>query len=188
MSIFPTSSDADPADSEPRVVGLDEDETGDLLQALTSDTAREVVVALQADARTVPELAEELGVTPQTVHYHLDRLRDAGAVTAVDTVYSEKGQEMDVYATTNGSLVIHSGDEDERDVIRRTLSRFLGAVGFLAVVSVAVQRLLEDPARVTDTAGQAGGYGTGGGAVGLAVFCVGLVVIGFGFWVARRRR
>lgn len=191
MSFFPTSADdIGRPEGEPRVVGLEDDDATDLLGALSSDTARQILLRLEESPRPPSALAESLDTTVQNVHYHLDRLSEAGAVEVIDTVYSERGREMAVYAPAADPLVIVGGSESEADV-KSILSRLLGAIGFLAIVSVLIQWLLPSPA--DPAIPQGGSYGAVPTAtpppIGMYVFVGGLAVVlaVAGLWYLRHR-
>ncbi|WP_181687381.1 ArsR/SmtB family transcription factor [Halorhabdus salina] len=145
MSLLPSEPDTSAAeDSDPRVIGVDSDAADDLIAALSSDTAREILAALHDDPAPPSELAEGVDTSLQNVQYHLDNLAEAGAVEVIDTVYSEKGREMDVYAPADRPLVIFAGEESRTPSLRQALSRLLGGVGALALASLVVQSLLGD--------------------------------------------
>lgn len=198
MAQFPTVADLTGTDAEadpgPAVLDLSDERAAAVLSALGSATARDLLQAVR-DSPTYPaELAERTGTSTQNVHYHLDRLEAAGVVEVVDTAYSERGREMDVYAPTADPLVVVSGDEDDRRQLIETLSKALGAVGVLALGSVAVQGLVRRlfyPGGPTTLAGNVDQYGAApmtnvAPPVGAVVFVAGLaVVLG---WVAWRRR
>jgi DNA-binding transcriptional ArsR family regulator len=140
MSLLPSKPDTTAAeDAEPRVVGVESDDADDLLSALSSDTARRLLGELHDDPAPPGELADRVDTSLQNAQYHLQNLEEAGAVEVIDTAYSEKGREMDVYAPADQPLVIFAGDEAKSTSIRTALSRLLGAVGLLAVVSSLVQ-------------------------------------------------
>jgi DNA-binding transcriptional ArsR family regulator len=124
-------------DRDPAVVALDDDRADDLFGALSSATARTILERLHESPAPPSEIAEHVDSTVQNVHYHLNRLDDAGAVEVVDTVYSEKGREMDVYAPAAEPLVVVTGDDTDDAV--DLLSDLLGGVTVLALVSAAVQ-------------------------------------------------
>ncbi|NIU66678.1 MAG: ArsR family transcriptional regulator, partial [Actinobacteria bacterium] len=65
----------------------------------------------------------------QNAQYHLGRLEDAGAVEVVDTVYSEKGREMKVYAPADEPLVVVAGGESETSSLRAAITTLLAGVG-----------------------------------------------------------
>ncbi len=142
MSLLPSKPDTTAADdAEPRVVGVESDDADDLLSALSSGTARRLLGELHEDPAPPAELAERVDTSLQNAQYHLENLEEAGAVEVVDTAYSQKGREMDVYAPADQPLVIFAGDQEKSTSIRTALSRLLGAVGLLAVVSLVVQAL-----------------------------------------------
>jgi DNA-binding transcriptional ArsR family regulator len=128
------------AERDPEIVALDDDRADDLLSALSSATARTILERLHESPAPPSEIAESVDSTVQNVHYHLNRLEAADAVEAVDTVYSEKGREMRVYAPTAEPLVFVTGDD--ADGVVDLLSDLLGGVTLLALASVAVQELV----------------------------------------------
>lgn len=144
MAEFPASLGEANAttDAEPTVVDLGEKRADGLFEALASETARELFQRLQESPAHASALAEHTGTSVQNVHYHLDRLESAGAVEVVETIYSEKGREMDVYAPTAAPLVFVADGEDGSSSAE-SLSRFLGVAGVLALGSVLVQALVE---------------------------------------------
>jgi DNA-binding transcriptional ArsR family regulator len=168
MSLLPSEPDPE-VEAGPRVIGVDSDDAEDVLAALSSKTARELLSALHEDPAPPSRLADRVDTSLQNAQYHLEKLETAGAVEVVDTAYSEKGREMDVYAPADQPLVIFAGDEGE-STLRSALSRLLGAVGALAVVSLAVQALFGRGSLLPslgagggDGAGLEAGGGDGGG-------------------------
>jgi len=193
-----SDADADAATTateDLRALYLDSDDAGELISALSSQTARSILVALHDHPATASELADHVETTVQNVRHHLDGLREADLVRAADTRYSSKGREMDVYAPVDRPLVVVVGNEDtadadaddastDRDAETGTetetegfvdsLSRFVGAVVALAATSLLVQWLF-----VPSAGGEFGGVvrspdGLGGG-VGPVVAPPGLV-------------
>ncbi|WP_318568007.1 ArsR/SmtB family transcription factor [Salinigranum marinum] len=158
--LLPSKPDIDPSD-EPRVVGLDSDAADELIDALSSTTTREVLAALHEEPAAASALAERVDTSLQNVQYHLRKLEDAGLVEVGDTVYSEKGREMNVYVPADRALVVVAGREEETTGVKAALSRLLGGVGVLGVASVLVDRLARRGLSVG--LGSAGG---GGGADG----------------------
>ncbi|PSQ19125.1 ArsR family transcriptional regulator [Halobacteriales archaeon QS_8_69_26] len=129
-------------DADPRVVGLDSEDADELMDALSAATAREVLSALHRDPANPSEVADRVDTSLQNAQYHLGNLEDAGVVEVVDTTYSEKGREMDVYAPADDSLVVFAGDEEDAGGLRNALARFLGGLGLLAAASLVVQRVV----------------------------------------------
>ncbi|OYR39098.1 transcriptional regulator [Halorubrum sp. Ib24] len=171
--LLPSLPDATPEDREPRVVGVDDEDADDLIAALGSETAREILTHLHDEPATKSELAAEVDTSLQNVQYHLSKLDGADLVDVVDTTYSEKGREMDVYAAADEPLVLFAGGEEESAGIKSALMRLLGGYGLIGLAAVAAQRLLSvagPTARVTTTTGgddagvtaeQSGGDGGG---------------------------
>jgi DNA-binding transcriptional ArsR family regulator len=162
--LLPSKPDIDPSD-EPRVVGLDSDDADELIDALSSDTTRAVLAALHDEPGSASDLADRVDTSLQNVQYHLGKLQDAGLVEVGDTVYSEKGREMDVYTPADRALVVVAGQEEETAGLRAALSRLLGGIGVLGVASVVVDRLARRGLSLGFGAG-AGGTDGGGGTDG----------------------
>jgi DNA-binding transcriptional ArsR family regulator len=171
--LLPSSADATPrSDGDPRVIGLDSDDADDALAALSSATARRILAALHEEPDTPASIADGVDTTLQNVQYHLGRLQDAGLVEVVDTVYSEKGREMKVYAPADRPLVVFAGSDEEADGLRSALTRLVSAVAGLVLLSLLVQvalRGLPSLAAPGGAGGADGGGGDGGGAAEVAV-------------------
>lgn len=143
--LLPSTPDTSAADdADPRVIGLDSDDADDLIGALSSGTARELLTALHDDPATPSKLAERVDTSLQNTQYHLEKLEDADVIEVVDTAYSAKGREMKVYAPANQPLVVFAGGEEESTGLKAALTRLLGAVAVLGVLSLVVQALAGD--------------------------------------------
>lgn len=135
-------SDTQPSqqrDGDLRVLWLDDDESEQLINSLSSETARSLVTALHEAPATASELSESVDTSLQNVRHHLTNLQDAGLVQVTDTRYSVKGREMNVYAPTDDSLVVCVGREDDRSTFVDSLKRLIGTVAVLGVASLLVQ-------------------------------------------------
>ncbi|SEH46996.1 Helix-turn-helix domain-containing protein [Halopenitus malekzadehii] len=170
--LLPSPPDVSLGDQEPRVVDVDDEHADELFAALSSETARSLLSTLHEEPATTSELAEATDTSLQNVQYHLGNLSDADLVEVADTVYSEKGREMNVYAPTSDPLVLFAGESRHSDGIKTALKRLLGGYGILGLSALAVQRLLA----VTVPTGSAGtdgytvtdsGNGGDGGDVGV---------------------
>ena len=186
-----------------RALYLDSDDAGELISALSSGTARSILVALHERPATASELADHVDTTVQNVRHHLDNLREADLVRAADTRYSSKGREMDVYAPVDRPLVVVVGNEededDERDPVDRdtegfvdSLSRFVGAIAALAATSLLVQWLVVSSAGsdlggvVRSPDGLSGGVGPVVAPPGVLFFAGGALILavasGWRYW------
>mgnify|MGYP006289590835 FL=1 len=144
--LLPSTSDASgPSSDDPRVIGLDSDAADDLLSALSSRTARRILAELHEEPASPSALADRIDSSLQNTQYHLEKLEDSGLIEVGDTVYSEKGREMNVYVPADRALVVVAGREEETTGLKATLRRLLGGVGVLGVASLVVDRVLGGP-------------------------------------------
>jgi len=167
MSLLPSRDPAAP-DAEPRVIGVDSEEADDVLSALSADTARQLLAELNRDPAPPAELADRVDTSLQNAQYHLNKLQNAGAIEVVDTAYSEKGREMDVFAPANQPLVICAGDEEETSGLRSVLTSLLGGLAVVGLASLFVQYAFGGPTVRTgtgDTASRDPSFYPGNGTV-----------------------
>lgn len=106
--LVPSDIDLDAAEPPDPVSIAD----GEVLEALSSPTARRIVSVLRGDPDVASAVAERADVSIQVASYHLDRLEAVGLVAVVGTAHSEKGRRMDVYALTTDSLVVELAERD----------------------------------------------------------------------------
>jgi len=110
-SAFPVGESVT-SDPDRRTVSLDE--ADDILDSLTSDTARAVLMALHENPNTASDLAGQIDTSIQNIQHHLNQLQAAELVEVADTWYSEKGREMKVYVLATDPIVIHAGESQQR--------------------------------------------------------------------------
>jgi DNA-binding transcriptional ArsR family regulator len=158
MSLLPSSPDLS-SEREPRVVGLDSEEADDLMAALSSETARQVLSELHEEPAPPGEIADRVDTSLQNAQYHIGRLEEAGAIEVVGTAYSEKGREMSVYGPADSPLVIFAGEKDRASGLKSAVSRLFGGFLALAAAAVAVQAAFGGPTEETPT--DSGGDGGG---------------------------
>lgn len=145
-----------------RVIGVDSDDADDLIGALSSETARQMLSELHEKPATPSEVADRAGTTVQNARYHLENLKEAGIVEVEETRYSPKGREMDVYAPAE-PLVMFVGREEDSTTVRDALKRFFATVGVIGIAAVFVEYLFRLYAPETAPEG-GGGAGDGGAA------------------------
>lgn len=139
MSLVPSTDDVSAKqEGEIQVLGVDEDETADVFEALSSETARHILTAIYDEPAPPSELADRLDLSLQNVSYHLDNLEDAGVVQVADTRYSEKGKEMSVYAPADDPVVVFVGIKKRKTSFLHLLKRLVGATGLLFLASVVL--------------------------------------------------
>ena len=151
MSLLPSRLDVSPSPDEPKVLDIDGEEAEAAFDALGSETARTVLATTYEDPKTPPEIREDVGTSLQNVHYHIDRLEDAGLLEPAGTGYSSKGNEMTVYAPASESVVLFAGEEGAgsrlRGMVRQLFGLFL-VVGISTLVfAVLHEWLTREPAR-----------------------------------------
>ncbi|MFC7019201.1 MULTISPECIES: ArsR/SmtB family transcription factor [Haloarcula] len=101
-------------------VEIRDDDTGDIIQAMSSAMAQDLLAALDDEPSTASGLADAVGASLQNTKYHLDQLCEAGLVEGVDTWYSSRGAEMTVYALSIQRLVVRLGETGHDGTSDRT--------------------------------------------------------------------
>ncbi len=145
--LFPSRSDASvERDRDPSVLYVDSEQTEEMLSTLSGDTALRIFRILNDEALTASEIADRLELSVQNASYHLENLQEADLVEVIDTCYSEKGREMEIYAVTSDPKILVLGTEEDRGTVRRAFASLAGVVGVPAVLIAAwgsLSRLLE---------------------------------------------
>lgn len=144
-------------DRPTRIIEIADDTAPEVFDALSSDTARTLLSHLHADPQTASDLAEQVDTSVQNVQYHLQKFMDVGLVEVVDRWYSARGTTMKVYSPTDRTLVLYAGDSPDTKRISEALSRVLGTIAILAVVSAIVDYLLRVSAPSDDRSAAGGG-------------------------------
>ena len=153
-------------DGELQIVGVDEDVSA-VLDALSSDTAREILNSVYDDPGTASELADRLDMSIQKVSYHLEKLENEELIAVAGTQYSEKGQEMKVYEPPEDPLVLFVGTPERKSSLRSLAQRLLPVVGILTAASAVVQFLFGSFAGLFGSSGsETGGPPATGNATG----------------------
>jgi len=147
-----------------QVVGVDE-AVAPIFDALSSDTARDVLNTIYDDPGTPSEIADRLDMSIQKVSYHLEKLAEVDLIEVAGTRYSEKGQEMTVYQPPDDPLVLFVGTEDRKRTLRSLVKRVVPTLGILAVASAAVQSAFSGGLDFP-IGGQSGGEGAQAGDSG----------------------
>lgn len=95
-------------------------EAGSLIEALSSETRRAILVEVSKKPATAAKLANNVETSVQNATYHLQKLQQTGLITVVGTHYSEKGRQMDVFGPTTPAIVIdvdrERGDEPDETI------------------------------------------------------------------------
>jgi DNA-binding transcriptional ArsR family regulator len=141
--LLPTSSEpsVDQNGGEPSVLYVDNEQTRDVISTLSSDTAFGIFQMLNEQPLTPSEVSEELDMSVQNASYHIENLQEANLVEVIDTCYSEKGREMDIYAVTSEPKVLVLGNQNDQAGVQRAFSSLAGALGASAILVAAWQSL-----------------------------------------------
>jgi len=140
---LPTSSDAMiERGEEPHLLCIDDEQSTEVLKALSSETSQKIFRLLNQEPMAAQDIANRVDMSLQAVSYHLDNLKDAGLITVLDTCYSEKGMEMDVYGPPEEPLLLFMGPSDDRPGIIASFKRFAGVVGPVAILIVIAETIL----------------------------------------------
>lgn len=133
--MFPDRSEMTVEQTEdPSVLYVDNQETREIVSVLSTDTAYGIFQLLNQQPSTSSEIASEMDLSVQNTSYHLHNLEEVGLIEVVDTCYSEKGREMDVYAPTRDPKVVVLGTDDNQTTIRRAFSQMAGVIGAPAII------------------------------------------------------
>lgn len=119
---------------EPSLLFVDDKQTQRVISTLSSETAFALFRALNENAMTASEISDELDVSVQNVSYHLQNLQEAELVEVVDSCYSEKGREMDIYAVTSDPKVVVLSTKNNSTSLVQAFRRMAGAIGPPAIV------------------------------------------------------
>lgn len=185
MGLLPSRVFADPDPRAPRVLDIEGTDADRAFEALSSETARSILASIYEQPRTPTEVRGEVGTSLQNVHYHLDRLETAELIEPAGTGYSEKGNEMTVFAPRNEALVLFAGHDHDRSRLESLLGRVLGLYVLLAAFTAgiavwtrAARRAAEDHAvslaaerggdGAADATSASGSSGAAGGLLDLA--------------------
>lgn len=132
--LFPSRTDSSvERDRNPSVLYVDDDRTAEMISTLSGDTALTVFRMLDGEALTASEIADRLDLSVQNASYHLENLQDADLVEIIDTCYSEKGREMEIFTATSEPKILVLGTEDDGRTARRAFTTLAGAIGVPAV-------------------------------------------------------
>lgn len=149
-NLLPTRSETTISRSEdPTVVFFDDDRAEAVLSTVQSDTAQTILQALMREPMSPSDLAAELDMSVENISYHLDNLQEQRLIEEYDTVYSEKGREVTVYAVTEDPLVIIFGSSENDEQLLATFSRLASVVGPIGIL-IAVKESLSSPLDLFD--------------------------------------
>ena len=128
-------------DEDPRLLCLDDEYTEEVLRQLSSETSQAVFRAVNEEPLSAQDVAEELDMSIQNAMYHLENLEETGLITVLDTHYSERGREVDIYGPPDQPLLVFLGPSQDWPGLAAAFKEFAGAVGPVAI-PLAIGQLL----------------------------------------------
>lgn len=136
--LFPSQADGSvEQDRDPSVLYVDSDRAEQMISTLSGETSLSVFRMLNDEALTASEVADRLDLSVQNASYHLENLQDADLVEVIDTCYSEKGREMEIYAVASEPKILVLGTDNDEGTLRRAFTSLAGAVGVPAILLAA---------------------------------------------------
>jgi DNA-binding transcriptional ArsR family regulator len=116
----------------------------DTFKLLEDETRRRVVSMLRDSPMTVKEIADQLGLTPQNIYHHMNRLQDAGVV---ELSYERRnGHMIESYYNVPADTFIYSDDLIEE----RPVNRFMNILFGLKEMGIPVEPSMESALRLEE--------------------------------------
>ena len=136
------------------LVDLNEKKTGKLAKIITSDTSRNILNYLTEKEDSEQNIAQTLNMPISTVHYHLQKLQEAGLVKVEEFHYSKKGREVNHYKLVNKYIIIAPKNvKGLKSRLKEILPAALIVVGISGIIPL-VQKITEK----TAVAAESGAY------------------------------
>lgn len=95
-----------PPEHDPDPVCIPLRHAAPVFDGLSSETARAILTVLADEPQPASDVAEAVGTSTQNAIYHINKLHKGDLLAIVDTWYSERGQEMNVYAARYDPVVL----------------------------------------------------------------------------------
>ena len=132
------------------LVDLNEPKTKKLAESITSDTSRKILNHLTEKDDSEANISTTLSLPISTVHYHLQKLQEAGLITVEEFHYSVNGREVNHYKLANKYIIIApkvvSGLKEK---LKGILPAFIAAAGLSAVLALLQNTFVSAPGMET---------------------------------------
>jgi len=115
---------------------VDLQEAKGIAETITSDTSRKILDYLTEKEATESNIASSLKLPLSTVHYHLQKLQEAGLVVVEEFHYSTKGKEVNHYKLANKYIIIAP---KRIEGLGEKLKGLLPLLGIVVVVSGVIK-------------------------------------------------
>lgn len=120
------------------LVDLNEPKTKKLAETITSETSRKILNHLVEKEDTEQNIAQKLSFPISTVHYHLQKLQEAGLVKVEEFHYSPKGREVNHYKLVNKYIIIAP---QKVEGLREKLKGILPIAGIILGIGAVIEIL-----------------------------------------------
>src|SRR3989344_1421237 len=119
------------------LVSLEESQSKQLAEVLSNDTSRKLIDYLsEHEDATETGLSKTLNIPLPTVHYNLQKLKEAQLVTVEEFHYSKKGREVDHYKLANKYIIITPKPAKIKTALRSILPVALVFAGITFVLTL----------------------------------------------------
>jgi len=88
------------------LIDINDKKTKKLAETITSSTSRKILDYLTEKEDSEANIAKATNIPISTVHYHLQKLKEAGLIIVEEFHYSKKGREIDHYKLANKYIII----------------------------------------------------------------------------------
>lgn len=130
--------------NEVNVIDMSSDQAEVILDALSSDTTREIFIKVYNNPTTVSEVAEETNNSIQNTKYHFEKLTNANIIQEVGEKYSEKGNKMKIYGPKNEGIVfVVSKDDNIESTLNRSIKNLVIPIISLVIFSGGLNYIFE---------------------------------------------
>jgi len=133
-----TASETTDTSLEPLVLDIDDDAAAEVFEALTSETARDVLSRVYQDPATPSDVADAVDTSVQNAKYHLEKFESIDLIKPVDIRYSSRGNEMTVYGPARDPVLISVSTDGSDRGLGAKLKRLLGGALVLVVAILVI--------------------------------------------------
>jgi len=113
-------------------------------KAIASQSATDILNALQERPSTAGDLTSTLGMPMGTVKYHLENLLEAGLVEVRQIRYSVKGREIKVYGLKDQLLIVAPRVQNIRSILLKYAALF-AIVSLATLVAYSIMPIMTAP-------------------------------------------
>lgn len=124
------------------VLKFDDMAADEIFETLSSSTTRELLSSLYQQPATASDLAAKHDLSLQNTKYHIDKLSDGGLVKVGGTWYSERGNEMNVYAPTKDTLILFQSISEQSKDTKQAIKQVIGVLCVLGLFSYLSKAIL----------------------------------------------